>query len=137
MTLLLSESALHRVVHEFYCVCMRKKLRVNVGKSKVMAFERKEVHVVGFSNPYRVSVPVVGRCEVDLGGERIEGRNVSMEVKRGLRNSIFLPTMTYGSEPCMWNRVQQSRVRAVEMSYLRGACGVTRWEGENNESMYE
>ena len=26
-------------------------------------------------------------------------------------------------------------MHAVEMSYLRGACGVTRWEGENNESV--
>ncbi len=43
-------------------------------------------------------------------------RNVSMEVKRGLRNSILLPTLTYGSETWTWNRV----------SYLRGACGVTR-----------
>ncbi len=25
----------------------------------------------------------------------------------------------------------------AEMSYLRGACGVTRWEGQSNESMYE
>ncbi len=32
---------------------------------------------------------------------------------------------------------QQSRVRAVEMSYLRGACGVSRWDGLSNESMYE
>ncbi len=32
---------------------------------------------------------------------------------------------------------QESRVHAVEMSYLRGACGVTRWDGESNESMYE
>ena len=23
------------------------------------------------------------------------------------------------------------------MSYLRGACGVTRWDGENNESVHE
>ncbi len=35
------------------------------------------------------------------------------------------------------NRVYQSRVHTVEMSYLRGACGVTRWEGEINESVYE
>ncbi len=26
-------------------------------------------------------------------------------------------------------------VDAVEMSYLRGACGVTRWDGESNESV--
>ena len=25
----------------------------------------------------------------------------------------------------------------VEISYLRRACGVTRWESESNESVYE
>ncbi len=25
----------------------------------------------------------------------------------------------------------------MEISYLRGACGVTKWDGENNESVYE
>ncbi len=60
-----------------------------------------------------------------------------MEVKRGLRNSVLLLTLMYGSETWTWNRAQQSRVRPVEMSYLRGACGVTRWDGESNESMYE
>ncbi len=25
----------------------------------------------------------------------------------------------------------------MEMSYQRGACGVTRWEGESNESVFE
>ena len=43
----------------------------------------------------------------------------------------------YGSETWTRNRAQQSRVCAVEMSYLRGACGVTRGEGECNESVYE
>ncbi len=60
-----------------------------------------------------------------------------MEVKRGLRNSILLPTLTYGSETWTWNRAQQSRVHAVELSYQRGACGVTRWEGDSNESVNE
>ncbi len=143
-----------------------------------MVFERRDVEVVDFGNPYRVSVPVDERCDIVMGGERMEvvkefkylgtvlskhgemerevreravkGRNVigslarvmkersvSMEVKRGIRNSILLPTLTYGSETWMWNRVQQSRVCAVEMSYPRGACGVTRWDGESNESVYE
>ncbi len=69
--------------------------------------------------------------------EVMKGRNVSMDVKRGLRNSILLPTLTYGSENWIWNGAQQSRVHAVEMSYLRGACGVSRWDGLNNESVYE
>ncbi len=60
-----------------------------------------------------------------------------MDLKRGLRNSSLLPTLTYGSENWTWNGVQQSEVRAVEMSYLRGACGVNRWDGASNGSVYE
>ena len=59
-----------------------------------------------------------------------------MDIKRGLRNSIVLPTVTYGWETWTWNAGQQSRVYALEMSYLRGAFGVTLWDGENNEMMY-
>ncbi len=46
-------------------------------------------------------------------------------------------TITYGSEKWTWNGAQQSIVHAVEMSYLRGACGVNRWDGLSNESVYE
>ncbi len=60
-----------------------------------------------------------------------------MEEKSFLRNSIFLPTLMYGSETWTWNRAQPARVQAVEMSYLRGACGVRRWDGEGNKSVYE
>ncbi len=28
-------------------------------------------------------------------------------------------------------------MRAVEMSYVRGVCGVSRWDGVSNESVYE
>ncbi len=55
----------------------------------------------------------------DGKGKLEKGRNVSKDVKRGLRNSILLPTLTYGSENWTWNGAQQSRVRAVEMSYFR------------------
>ncbi len=67
----------------------------------------------------------------------VKGRNIFMEVKRDLRNTILLPTITYGWEKWTWNRVHQSRVRAVEMNYLRVTCSVTRWEGENNSVIYE
>ena len=51
------------------------------------------------------------------------------------RKCIFV---TNGSETWTWNRAQQSRVCAVEMSYLKGgSSGVTRWESETNESVYE
>ncbi len=73
-TVLLAESEreLQRIVDKFYNVCVRRKLKLNVGKSKVMVFKRNEMEVVDISNPYRVSVPVALRCKVDLGGERIE-----------------------------------------------------------------
>ncbi len=64
-----------------------------------------------------------GRSVIGSLARIMEGRNVSMEVKRDLRNNL-LPGLTYGSETWTWNRAQQSRVRAVEMRYLRGAFGV-------------
>lgn len=37
-------------------------------------------------------------------------------------------------ETWTWNKTQQSGVCAVEISYLRGAFGVTRRTGEGNEA---
>ncbi len=73
-TVLLAESEreLYRGVDQFHSVCSRRKLRVNAGKSKVIVFERKEVEVVNFGILYRVSVPVDERCEIVMGGERME-----------------------------------------------------------------
>ncbi len=122
---------------------------MNAGKSKVMMLERRDIEVVDFGNLYRVSVPMEERCEIVMGGERMEvvkefkylgtvfSKHRGKEVKRGLRNSILLPTLMYESEMWTWTRAQQSRLLAVKMSYLKGACGVTRWAGESKESIYE
>ncbi len=67
----------------------------------------------------------------------MKGRSVSMEVKRDLRNTVIVPTLTYASETWAWNECQRSRVQAVEMSYLRSACGVSRMDGVSNECVYE
>ncbi len=40
-----SERELRRVVDQFHSVCSRRELKVNAGKSKMMAFERKEVEM--------------------------------------------------------------------------------------------
>ncbi len=55
-----------------------------------------------------------GRSVVGSLAGVMKGRTVSMDVKRGLRHSILLPTLTYGSENWTWNGAQQSRVRAVD-----------------------
>ncbi len=74
-----------------------------------------------------------GKSVVGLLAGVMKGRNVSMEVKKGLRSSILLPTLTYGLKNWTWNGAQQSRVRAAEMSYLRGSCGVSGWDLLSNE----
>ena len=70
------------------------------------------------------------RCAIGSLARDRRGKNVAV-------NRILLPMLTYGLEIWTWNREQQSRVRDVERSYLREACGMTRLEGEINESMYE
>ena len=53
------------MVHELYNVFMGKKLKVNAGK-------RRQLVTINVDTPYRVSVPVKGRYEVVLRGEKIE-----------------------------------------------------------------
>ena len=66
-------------------------------------------------------------CEMQVSGSLariIRGKNMSMAVKRGLRNNM-LATLTCGSVAWTWNMAPQSRVHTVGMSYLRGAYGMT------------
>ncbi len=65
----------------------------------------------------------------------MNGRNVSRELKRDLRNTVIVPTLTYACETWAWNESQRSRVQAVEMIYLGSACGESRMDGMSNESM--
>ena len=41
-----------------------------------------------------------------------------MEGKSGVRDSIIIPTLTYASETMTWNAAQQSRIHAMEVSYV-------------------
>ena len=78
------ERELQRMADQFHSVCSGRKLIVNAGKNKVIVFERNEVELVSFGNPYRVSVPIDERYEIVMGGERME---VVKECKHS-RNSI-------------------------------------------------
>lgn len=62
---------------------------------------------------------------------------MSLEVRRGTRNSIILPTLSYVSETWTHKAVQQSRMHAPEMNHVRGACGGLGWSGESNGSVDE
>ncbi len=78
-----------------------------------------------------------GRKGVGSLGHIMKGRSVSMEVKRDLRNTVIVPTLKYTSKTWVWNESQRSRVQAVETSYLRSACGVSRMDGMSSENVYE
>ena len=49
-----SEGMLQKAVDEFHRVCKRRKLKVNVGKSKVMVFERPKDEIISFAKHYHV-----------------------------------------------------------------------------------
>ncbi len=70
-------------------------------------------------------------------GRIMNGRSVSMEVKRDMRNTVIVTTLTYASNTWAWNEIERSRVQAVEMSGLKSAYGVSRMGGMSNESVYE
>ncbi len=56
-------------------VCKRRKLKVNVNKSKVMVCERSRSEVVDFVCPYRVGIECEKECKIILNGEEMEEVN--------------------------------------------------------------
>ncbi len=63
-----------------------------------------------------------GRKVVGSLGCIMNGRSVSIEVKRALKNTVIVPTLIYASKTWAWNESQRSRVHAVEINYLRSEC---------------
>ncbi len=57
-----------------------------------------------------------GRKAVGSLGRIMKGRSVSMEVKRDLRNTVKVPTLTYASETWAWNESQRLEERVEEGS---------------------
>ncbi len=44
------------MVNEFSIVCVRRKLKVNVNRSKVMVIGKGKNEVIGFADQYRMGV---------------------------------------------------------------------------------
>ncbi|XP_069947548.1 RNA-directed DNA polymerase from mobile element jockey isoform X1 [Cherax quadricarinatus] len=145
-----SEEKLQRLVDEFGRVCKRRKLKVNTGKSKVMRItkrlgdERLDIRLEGESMEevyvFRylgVDVSADGSMKDEVNhrideGKRVSGalrslwrqRTLFLEAKRGMYESIVLPTLLYGCEAWVVNVAARRRLEAVEMSCLRAMCGV-------------
>ena len=158
-----SEDQLQCLVREFGRVCDRRKLKVNVDKSKVMKIgEDTEPVVIDIMlNGERMEVvnsfKYLGSCFSNEGGVKEdvsmrvrEGmktfgamkrvwseRSVSMRVKRELYERIVVPTVMYGSETWGMNVVERNKLDVAEMKCMRSMCGVTRWDRLRNETVRE
>jgi len=158
-----SEEKLRRLVVEFGIVCERRKLRVNVGKSKVMRCSRNGVvgtldirlngevleEVESFRYlgsdvaangglEYEVKHRVNEGCKA-LGALRkvVNSKSMSMEAKRGLYESVIVPTVLYGAETWCLSAAERKKVDVFEMKCLRSMLGVTRRDRVRNEMVRE
>ena len=155
-----TEEKLARLVREFARVCGRRKLKVNVGKSKVMKCTREargrlvvrmngeELEEVesfkylgstvaadgGVGTEVRVRVKEAGKV---LGGlnRLFECKALGMGVKKMLYEGIVVPTALYGAETWNMGVADKKRLNVMEMRCLRSMCGVTRMDRVRNEEV--
>lgn len=156
-----SEEKLCRIVSEFGKVCERRKLRVNVDKSKVMRCNRNGVggrlnvslngEVLEEVDRFKYLGSVVeatGGVEADvchrvnegckmLGAMKgvIKGRGVGMSVKKVLYEKLIVPTVLYGAESWGTRAAERQKLNVFEMRCLRSMAGVTRLDRIRNEEV--
>ena len=147
-----SEEKLERLVHEFERVCGRRKLKVNVTKSKTMKIgknvEENEMNVhlnnrrmdevdtyrylgVDISNDSGMSEEVnhrIGEARKACGAlkDLWKKRHISREAKVGMYEGIIEPSLLYGCEAWTLKLHERKRIEAVEMNCLRNICGLRR-----------
>ena len=158
-----SEEKLCQLVTEFGRVCERRKLRVNVGKSKVMRCTRNEDGarlnvmlngaVLEEVDQFKYLGSIIaanGGVEADVRHRVNEGckvlgamkgvmknRGLGMNVKKVLYEKVVVPTVTYGSELWGMKVNERQKLNVFEMKCLRSMAGVSRWDRFRNEEVRE
>ena len=156
-----SEEKLCRLVGEFGRVCERRKLRVNVGKSKVMRCSRygnedrmygklnsepfEEVDCFKYLGP---QVAADGECERDVVQRMNEGyrawgvlksilsnRGLGIKAKKCLYEGVIVPTALYGAESWGMRSAERKKVNILEMKCLRRLVLVSRMDRVRNEEV--
>ena len=155
-----SEEKLQRLVKEFGDACKRRKLTVNVNKSKVMRIDSKNEGDVSVSmndarmevvDSYRylgVNISKDGKMNEEVNNRIGDARKaagalqkvwkkrkLSQEAKVGMYEAIVEPSLLYGSEAWVLNGHERKRMEAVEMNCLRSICGVRRLDRVRNEEI--
>ena len=144
-----SEDKLCRLASEFGRVCERRKLTVNVGKSKVMRCSMygngDRMHVILNGEPLEEvdcfsylgsQVAADGGCERDVVHRMNEvyrawgalksvlsNRELGIKAKKCLYEGVIVPTALYGAEA--ERSAERRRVNVLEMKCLRSLVGVS------------
>ena len=150
-----SEENLRAIVECFIEMCMRKGLKFNAGKSKVMMLGGEEglecdVCINGYvwsisrnlktwdvfqTNQVQMRQSVVGRWRV--GGRRVIGTirslvndsSLELDCAGVLHESLLVSVLTLGSETMIWREKERSRIWDVQMDNLRCLLGIYHENG--------
>ena len=157
-----SEESLQFNLNVWKEVLERKGMKLNKGKTKVMAVTKEEIHLniqiegenieqVTTFKYLGVNIEQTGSIELEIA-ERITKTNklyyainkgftnrteISRHTKMKVFKVIYRPILTYGSESWILTQRQKSKITAVEMRYLRRVKGVTRKDRIRNEHIRE
>ena len=150
-----------RLVSEFGRVCERRKLRVNVGKSKVIRCSRygngDRMHVILDGEPLEevdcfkylgLEVAADGRSEKDVVHRMNEGyrawgalksvrsnRGFGIKAKKCLYEGVIVPTALYGAEAWGMRSAKRRKVNVLEIKCLRSLVGVSQMDRVRNEEV--
>ena len=156
-----SEEKLQKLVDEFGRVCERRKLKVNVNKSKVMRCTGREDlrrlnvslngEVLEEVNQFKYLGAQIGRkggVEEDVCWRVGEARKAAGTLKKLWKNGglgmggkkmlyegIVVPTALYGAETWGLREAERRKLNVFEMGCLRSMCGVTLWDRVRNEEV--
>ena len=144
---------------EFGRVCERRKLIVNVGKSKVTRCSRygngDRMHAILNGEPLeKVLYHLGSQVTADGGSERdvvhlmnegyrawgalksvLSSRGLGIKAKKCLYEGVIVPTALYGAEAWGMRSAERRKVNVLEMRYLRSLVGVSRLDRVRNEEV--
>ena len=67
----------------------------------------------------------------------VNARSLQPVYARGLRKSLLVPVLTYGSETMIWREKVRSRIRVVQMDNLTGLLGIRRMDKVPNAQIWQ